>query len=621
MAARGTPYTVVAYGSFRLSAPAGGIHVYNSFDFSGALLKCDTVDDEAVEYHRQSMLFMIKGNSEEVTVNQSEFIKGETYIPSLANYIGQVSVSSGNIECKRWLSGSSQDIKTREANFVTSGLLSDELIFDYTGHADFKVKVNTDNRFIDIHLGQVDLNDAKIMSVIQCTKNNVNIHGLQLHRGELSCYETIGIADCSNVEIYNVDAPQVGTPTVANYLLVITCCYNTLLRSINNRDGWSAINGNFFRGLTIKDSKVYSMGAHAFSYDLEAVRTTFYRSITLHGGGYLRLTDCKHLRGREEEPYSLGFILIRMDYGASFDGKVTIKNLSVYLQEDVRVYTLVEDYLSPNNHEYISKSPEIEISGVTIECDYEHSMSNPMLVRAYWNSKTDITNLSNKRFMDKFTVENFNVRASRKNTSLFDVNLLLTKTDFDMSLATDENFERGRTDWFFKDINFYPARPLASSIDAVFFPVEVYNLSKIGVVQNITISNSDYVGVQMTTPFDVMLKLEDQVCVNFYRDQITQQSDFSSLIEVNNCKILNAGGTNSELEIPIVASCVEFDYMSYLYGVNPNEPEVLGYPAVFQIVSYSSCSARKPRFSNESIRSDFKSKILSNFKDSVFYEV
>ena len=621
---------VVGYGKHQVDAIVGGIQVYSDFDFSNAEIVCSTIDAATPEYTRTRLLFKVKGDLTDITssVNNSQFVLGATYIPSLEGYTGHITVTSNVVACVRWNGGSSSNVLKGEPNFVANGHLMEKMRFGFVGDTGFKVNFNGDNTPRTCKFSKVTLDNAKILSVINVEKNFTTVESLHVpdtNGGELAAYEYYGVINCSHFNLIGALVPATGTDDaggiVAGYLVTLTYVYNTYITRVVNRYGWSSINGNFFKRLVVTDSQLWSLGAHAFSYDIYAERVKIYRSVTVHGGGICKLTDCDHIRGDEADTFATAFVVNRLDYGASFDGDIIIENLNSNLHPSLRIYTIVEDALSAEDHGYVSISPNVYIDGLHVRYRYTGSASTPAQLYTYTLIGSDVTNIANKRFLTELNVNN--VRTSKADASVTVLDVLHRVNYIEPSLATALLAN------FLSDVNVFVANyrndkiPTAATTpdNDAFSPVYTYNVGDIGLIQKIHIENSDYVGFKANTPYQLNVKIKDQVNANLFRNNLTAVGNLSSTLEFDNCRLLGVTIGPAELRMPTTTSGCTFDYFSYYTGISPTSNTTLGFNGFLQIVNYNGCAIVLPRYATyESVKGELKARTLADYKLPTIYE-
>ena len=364
----------------------GEVEVQTDVDLSSCELITTWQDEAEIEYDRTSNLFKLTGDETiDITsqVNQSEFKKGATTIPSLKNVgSGTVIISTTDIDIYRDIFSSPVGMYKQEANILNQnndGTLHYPLTKDYTTSPNFKVILKPKKTKRTFKLPKIILDNAKIYGVIDCHINNIEVCEGVIE--ELNTSETIAplhtvaeFRNCSGVVINNINAPIIGrrVRTGENglgYLLLFVRVADIRINKVVQEKGWSGINGNWFRDIIVTNSTALNIGAHAGMYDMKVKDSTIIKRAAAQGGGLWEFDGCTFISGTDS-----GCVMTRSDYGGDFDGTIRIKN-SEAINAEYIVYLYQLKYDAGRK----VVVPNVEIDNVTM-----HNNQNVDTKGVYW---------------------------------------------------------------------------------------------------------------------------------------------------------------------------------------------------------------------------------------------
>lgn len=316
----------------------GEIEAKTNVDLTGSTLITTWVDSAPLEYNRTSYLYKITGAASlDITsqVVQSEFAKGSTVIPSLASFnSGSIVIKTNEVDLVRNDSGTTTNVLKSESNAVSKssgGSLAYPLTKDYTTSAGFQVLYTPLQEKLLFHLPKVVLKGAGIYSVVQSYRNNVEITGGVVEEQNASTtisplYTIAEFIESHDIKVSDTYCPIIGRnqKTGSNglgYLYLFTKSSKIKVDRISQLYGWSGINGNWFRDISVTNSNIISINGHANTYDLSVKDCRVYEDIEAHGGGILDI-DNVIFEGRDASVA----VTTRRDYASEFEGTIRVRN-------------------------------------------------------------------------------------------------------------------------------------------------------------------------------------------------------------------------------------------------------------------------------------------------------
>lgn len=347
----------------------GEVEVRTDVDLSGSELITKWVDSATIEYNRTSSLYKIIGDDPIDITNQvtkTEFSKGSTTIPSLSTLkSGSLIIKTMDIDLLRSDNGTIQNVYKNESNAISEnsgGNLTYPLTKDYTQSTSFQVLYKPFKEQLTFILPELTLDNAKIYSLIKSERNNVLIKGGIVQEKNTSStisplYTIAEFYESHNITAVDVNCPIIGRNQKSGnnglgYLFLFTKSSKINIENITQLYGWSGINGNWFRDISVRNSNILSVNGHANTYDLTVKDSRIYKDIQIHGGGILDI-DNVTFEGRGTSVA----ITTRKDYASEFDGLIRVKN-------SVTISSLYFVQLNDVTHDCGRKValPDVEIS-------------------------------------------------------------------------------------------------------------------------------------------------------------------------------------------------------------------------------------------------------------------
>lgn len=317
----------------------GEVEVKTSVDLTGSTLITSWVDLATIEYNRTSYLYKITGElAQDITSQlvQTEFTKGATTIPSLGSFkSGAIVINTMGLDLLRNDNGVTQNVYKKESNAIaenSGGNLVYPLTKDYSVATSFQVLYKPFQEQLTFKMPKLILKDAKIYSLIRSERNNVEVkygaieEQLTAETGISPIYTIVEFYESHNINIDNVSCPIIGRNQKTGdnglgYLFLFTKTSKIRINNVTQLYGWSGINGNWFRDVTITASNILSVNGHANTYDVTVKDCRIYKDVQIHGGGILDI-DNTIFEGRGASVA----ITTRKDYASEFEGLIRVRN-------------------------------------------------------------------------------------------------------------------------------------------------------------------------------------------------------------------------------------------------------------------------------------------------------
>lgn len=604
---------VIACGDFLLSASQNPIDVRTDLDFSQANIICKTRDPKN-NYNRNYKIFMVSQNYTTVTntVSQSIFKKGSIKIEGLENKPGFYFLDSTEIAQYRLDGAVYSSVYKREPFQVlgNEGRITSPLYFDMSTSQGFSLKFKPEIKRLTIKFGTFDLSSTEcyIHSVISISRNNVIIDNLFIKNGSnyTAVYNGISISDCMDVRINTLHLGQIGgnVNTELGYLVEITNAYNIVCSDIKMRNGWSGINGNYFRRLLLDNFDIYSFGCHSYCGDIKIENGTFYRECQVQGYGYLDILNCQHITNPNSTATSINTIFLRQDYGSSWDGLITLENVKVICSNIVTNYTCVNMAYGGNSDNTHTPSvlfamPNLRINNVT--------------VTLYYNGETWVTIVdqgmsdtgswfNHNRFLpSSITIHNLSVA----NVNNVGVNLLTVdnKGRFDVS---DNYLPAIRDKELVYDLKNIRHVPVNKNIDKfndyMYGLILLPTVAGMNLTQKINIDNCDFIGISMRTYRKVKARISNSKTFGIrqtnrlnYGQDVSIPTIRETRIDFHMCLILGCY-FNTGVQAGLVGfyDC-DFGWVSNVTNVPPTSDDILFFIGGANIIhTVSRCRIEQP---------------------------
>lgn len=368
--------SVSASGTYVLDAhPTDPIDIEVPADFSAATIICTTNDGNSENWNNTSILFRIPQESQDVTAQfaSETFSRGKKYI-DVTGLSGWLSFESTDVWLQRKANASaagSPQYKIEVNETDQKGTLSYNHYHSFTSAptVSYKPFVNE----LTFKAPNVILDGAGIGWVVFCERNNVNILGNNIaskNNGFAMSFIEFNRCARSYITDYSLDANFPETYG-GGYTVMLTQASSVTAERINSLSGWSGIDGNYYRGLTVRDSKLRSVGGHCGVSDVFIQGCTITNHCNGMGWGTWTALDCHHNLSLDKA--SEDFWSTKYDYNNSWDGKVIVKNLKVTLHSGCTGHSVVTAMEPKADHAMLGYCPDIFINNV----EYDIANTNP----------------------------------------------------------------------------------------------------------------------------------------------------------------------------------------------------------------------------------------------------
>lgn len=369
--------SVSASGTYVLDAhPTDPIDIEVPADFSAATIICTTNDGNSENWNNTSILFRIPQESQDVTAQfaSETYARGKKAI-DVKGLSGWLSFESTDVWLQRKsnaaAAGSPQyKIEVNETD--QKGALSYNHYHTFTSAptVSYKPFVNE----LTFKAPNVILDGAGIGWVVFCERNNVNILGNSItskNNGFAMTFITFNRCARSYIADYNLDANFPET-YAGGYTVLLTQASSVTAERINSPSGWSGIDGNYYRGLTVRDSKLRSVGGHCGVSDVLIQGCTITNHCNGMGWGTWTALNCHHNLSLDKT--NDDFWSTKYDYNNSWDGKVIIRDLKVTLHSGCTGHSVVTAMEPKADHGMLGYCPDIYVNNV--EYDIANTSSN-----------------------------------------------------------------------------------------------------------------------------------------------------------------------------------------------------------------------------------------------------
>lgn len=563
---------IVGNGTAKVRSSASDPITFNGdVDFSNLRTVCSTVD---VGSEPSSVIYRYTQDYIDLTssVIKSEFVKGTNKIPSLAGKNGFVRVESSNVATYQKVGTDFFPVRKQDPVQVLGqgGRLRSPLYFSYTTASNFMVRYKPFVRPINANFGIIDVTQARVYALVEIKRNNVAVSiSADTGTNYSALYTPIAAYDCCNLTITGMDCPTVGTDSIIGYALQMNMVDNILAQRMLARHGWSGVNGNYFRGLTITKSSVYTVSSHVFSSDISVYDCEIYKEFSIHGHGYLSISNVRHVVDPNDGFTSANLVICRRDYGASWDGDISVSDVTVTLPANITSYTIatcdvMDNYQGLNVGEENQYIPNIDVDKIGITSP----LSSGLQIFGFITRGVGVSQYIKYKVMPKY-IKFKNVDIRTNNTCIWRPFF----NNWDMSGGPDyiPVVNDPKMLITFDDVYYNP--PL-SQLDDVsnsdglgikVFPTPDSLVFK----QIIRINNSDHHSIHLRTyrRLDIEITNSDIVYPRqkseFIGDNTT--SDASSSIDISDCTLIDINPFTTSYKIGFSLSNCTFEWSSY-YG-------------------------------------------------------
>lgn len=367
-----------AAGNYVLDAsPSNPITLEVSFDFSRATITCKTNDGASTTWGNTSILFKIPQQSTDVTSQFASVGYGrgmkKTGVSGLNGWIGMTSSDVWLQRKSNAGAAGSPQYKIEVNETDQNGMLFYPNYFAYTARPTVAYKPFVGR--IEGKMPTVTLDGAGIGWVVFCERNNVDIEGgIVASKNNGFAMSFIEFNKCSRCKLdgYTLDAAFPETYQ-GGYTVLLTQCSSIDLSRLNSISGWSGIDGNYYRGLSVRDSKLLTIGGHCGVSDVYAENCEILNHCNGMGWGTWQAVNCHHNLNLDKP--SEDFWSTKYDYNNSWDGKVIVRDLKVTLHSDCTGHSVVTAMEPKADHAMLGYCPDIYVNNV----EYDIANTNPTL--------------------------------------------------------------------------------------------------------------------------------------------------------------------------------------------------------------------------------------------------
>lgn len=356
-----------AAGNYVLSASANNpITIEVDADFSKATVTCPTNDGNSTSWGNTSILFKIPQQATDVTslfssVNYARGMK-ETGVTGLNGWIGMTSTDVWLQRKGNASASGSPEYKIEVNETDQKGTLSYNHYHTFTSAptVSYKQFVNE----LTFKAPKVILDGAGIGWVVFCERNNVNILGNSItskNNGFAMNFIEFNRCARSYIADYSLDANFPET-YLGGYTILLTQASSVTAERIDSPSGWSGIDGNYYRGLTVRDSKLRSVGGHCGVSDVLIQGCTITNHCNGMGWGTWTALNCHHNLSLDKT--NGDFWSTKDDYNNSWDGKVIIRDLKVTLHSGCTGHSVVTAMEPKADHGMLGCCPDIYVNNV-----------------------------------------------------------------------------------------------------------------------------------------------------------------------------------------------------------------------------------------------------------------
>lgn len=291
--------------------------------------------------------------SKQMMKSKLELTIGKMNIPSLTNYKHSFFTIEGDRVLGMRPGNPPTPYMSRECfTIMSDGILSDgKLYCDYTKD-NIKLQVkSTTTRPITVKLPTIEFNIKNINTsynkTFLFTRNNVEVFlPNELKYIQYPSYGKISnpmclipFQYCYGVKVKGGNCENKGT--LPNEELSRTCyvinfyqCSNIDVENVKMYRGWGALNTEFIKTLTIRDSYINRMDNHFGISDVlmdncTVVGINNFANIG-YGFGKVRISNCKWIIANTSSTQELTFINFREDLRLTYRGSISIDNVDIY---------------------------------------------------------------------------------------------------------------------------------------------------------------------------------------------------------------------------------------------------------------------------------------------------
>lgn len=617
-----------AAGNYVLSASANDpITIEVDADFSKATITCTTNDGNSTSWGNTSILFKIPQQATDVTsqFNAVNYARGmkETGVNGLNGWIGMTSTDvwlqrKGNASA----SGSPQyKIEVNETD--QNGNLFYPNYFSYTARPSVSYKPFVGK--LEFKMPKVILDGAGIGWAVFCERNNVNITGgIVESKNDGFAMSFVEFNKCSRVSLsgYSLDADFPETYQ-GGYTVMLTQCSSIELSKLYSISGWSGIDGNYYRGLSVRDSKLLTIGGHCGVSDVLAENCEIINHCNGMGWGTWTALNCHH--NLNPDKTNEDFWSTKYDYNNSWDGKIIVRDLKVTLHGNCTGHSTVTAMEPKADHSMMGYCPDIVVDnveydiantgpgmdirtinlGVSSGNNYEQYQILPQFhsVRGVTFGGGSTRYLANTNYRVVYNERNYSTITSAQMSA---INRSGTRYILKVSDVEVERLGRLNQDW----------------VNAAY--VDGFKFTNHGTKQEIYVDRSPHVIPRTSAWTDMTISVSNQRMNKGFLDNAVTRTGNSSYnkITFNSCEIFGVGGV-----APTYRSGL-FDFVNSVFKWDSQSDKLVASPSTTMGDDFGTGAQTVGRIqscvigvtpSGSTVDSTFKSRVLSGYVNPGVY--
>lgn len=543
--------SVRATGNYVLTAsPSDPISIEVDADFSKSTITCSTNDGNNENFGNTSILFKIP----------QEAIDKTSLFGSVAYSRGMKK--TGVTGLNGWLGFTSTDVwLQRKANAAATplpqykievnetdqnGVLSYPNYFSYTAKPTVAYKPFTAE--LKFQMPSVTLDSAGLGWVVFCERNNVNILGGVIkskNNGFAMTFVEFNRCARGTLNEYSLDAAFPETYQ-GGYTVLLTQCSSIDISNINSLSGWSGIDGNYYRGLSVRDSKLLTVGGHCGVSDVFVQNCEIINHCNGMGWGTWTALNCHHNLNLDKTVED--FWSTKYDYNNSWDGNVIVRDLKVTLHSACTGHYVVSALEPKADHSMIGCCPDILIENV--EYDIANT-SNGMDIRTLNLGVSAGNNFEQYQMLPQIhTVRDISFGGG-STRFLNNTNYRPVYNARNYSLITSAQFStistgRGRYTLLVENIN---CERLGALNNAQYYNVayiDGFPFTTYGVKQDVSVQNANHCAPRTSAWTDMNIRVANQRMNRGYVDNAVARTSVSyNKVTFQNCEIYGIGDTPS----------------------------------------------------------------------------
>lgn len=615
-----------AAGNYVLDAhPTAPIVLSTDADFSKATITCTTNDGASTSWGNTSILFKLEQVSTDVTsqftgVNYARGMK-KTSIPGLSGWLGFTSTDVWLQRKANSAAVGSPQYKIEVNETDQNGVLFYPNYFSYTAKPSVAYKPLMQS--LEFKMPKIVLDGAGIGWVVFCERNNVDIKGgIISSKNNGFAMSFIEFNKCCRCKLdgYTLDAAFPETYQ-GGYTVMLTQCSSIELSRLYSISGWSGTDGNYYRGLSVRDSTLLTVGGHCGVSDVFVENCEILNHCNGMGWGTWSAINCHHNLNLDKAAED--FWSTKYDYNNSWDGKVIVRDLKVTLHSACTGHSVVTAMEPKADHSMLGHCPNIVVDGV----EYDIANTSPTMdIRTINLGVSGGNNFEQYQVLPQFHTVNDVTFGGGSIRYLNNTNYRVIYNERNYtSLTSDQlnTISRGR--YIAKVSNVELERLGRLNQDWLNAArVDGFKFTAYGVKQEIYIDRCAHVIPCTSAWTDMTIAVTNQRMNKGVLDNAVTRTGNTSYnkITFNQCEIFGVGGTAPTYRAGIFdfTGCVfRWDSQSDKQVVSPSTTMGADFGSGAQVVGRIQSSVIAPIPANSAVDSTFKSRVLQSFVNVAVY--